>query len=207
MPIELIIAFSLVFLFDSLAPGPAVAAVVAKGATTGAKRTAPFIVGLVIGELIFFALALAGLAALAATMGPLFAIIKWAGIGYLLFLAVRMWTAPPVKVSRTAPNGEGLKLLGVGTLLPLGNPMTIGFYLALLPTVLDVSTISMLAALEMAFIIMTVWGAVLFAYAAAADRASGLISTPNAQKWLNRTAAGAMVGAAGSIAAQRFAQS
>lgn len=203
MPLEVIIAFTLLFLFDSLAPGPAVAAVIAKGATTGARRTAPFIVGLVIGELFFFALALAGLAALAATIGPLFALIKWAGIAYLLYLAFRLWTAPPVSVSTTVPNGEGLKLLSAGTLLPLGNPMTIGFYVALLPVVLDVTTVSVLGALEMAVIIVSVWGAVLFAYAVAADRASQFIATPNAQKWLNRTAAGAMVGAAGMIATRQ----
>lgn len=203
MPLEVVIAFALLFLFDSLAPGPAVAAVIAKGATTGARRTAPFIVGLVIGELFFFALALAGLAALAATMGPLFALIKWAGITYLLYLAFRLWMAPPVTVSTIVPNGEGLKLLSAGTLLPLGNPMTVGFYVALLPVVLDVTTVSVLGALEMAVIIVSVWGGVLFAYALAADRASQFISTPNAQKWLNRTAAGAMVGAAGMIATRQ----
>lgn len=203
MQTELIIAFTLIFLFDSLSPGPAVAAVIAKGATTGTKRTIPFIVGLVIGELFFFALAVVGLAALAATMGPLFALIKWVGVAYLMFLAFKMWTAPPVKVSHAAPEGEGFKLLTLGALLPLGNPMTIGFYIALLPAVLDVSAISMFAAFEMALIIMTVWGAVLFAYAAAADRASRFIATPTAQKWLNRTAAGALVGAAGTIATRQ----
>lgn len=203
MQLELIIAFTLLFLLDSLAPGPAVAAVIAKGATTGAKRTTPFIVGLVLGELIFFALALAGLAALAATMGPLFALIKWAGIAYLLFLGFQMWTAPPVKVSMTVPSGEGPKLFAAGMLMALGNPMTIGFYLALLPAVVDVTAISMLAAFEMAFIIISVWGAVLFVYTVAADRASRVISTPKAQKWLNRMAAGAIVGAAGTIAARQ----
>ena len=175
----------------------------AKGATTGAKRTAPFIVGLVIGELIFFGLALAGLAVLAAALGPLFAVIKWMGIAYLLYLAVTMWRAPAVQVSHVMPQGEGLKLLIAGTLLPLGNPMTIGFYLALVPTVLDLSAISAIAALEMAFIIIAVWGGVLLGYTALADRAGRLIATPNAQKWLNRTAAGAMLGAAGAIAARQ----
>lgn len=203
MPLEVIIAFTLLFLFDSLAPGPAVAAVIAKGATAGARRTAPFIVGLVVGELFFFALALAGLAALAATIGPLFALIKWAGIAYLLYLAFRLWTASPVAISPVAPDSESLRLLSAGTLLPLGNPMTIGFYVALLPVVLDVTTLSVLGALELAVIIVSVWGGVLFAYALAADRASQVISTPDAQKWLNRTAAGAMIGAAGMIATRQ----
>ena len=202
MQFELVIAFTLIFLVDSISPGPASAAVVAKGATTGLRRTLPFIGGLVLGDLILFALAVAGLAALAATMGPFFAIIKWVGIAYLLYLAYKMWTAKPVKISTNAPQGEGFKLFGLGTLLPIGNPKAIGFYVALLPSVMDVSAITMLASFQLSLIIIGVWALVLIAYAAAAERASRMIATPRAQRWLNRSSAGAMVGAAGTIAAR-----
>lgn len=175
---------------------------VAKGATTGLRRTLPFIGGLVLGDLILFAFAVAGLAALAAAMGPFFAIIKWVGIAYLLYLACKMWTAKPVKMSSVAPQGEGIKLFGLGTLLPLGNPKAIGFYIALLPAVMDVSAITWVAAFQLSLIIIGVWALVLIAYAAAADRASRMISTPRAQLWLNRSSAGAMIGAAGTIAAK-----
>lgn len=113
MQFELVVAFTLIFLVDSISPGPALAAAVAKGATTGLRRTLPFIGGLVLGDLILFALAVAGLAALAAAMGPFFAIIKWVGIAYLLYLAYKMWTAKPVRMSTVAPQGEGLKLFGL----------------------------------------------------------------------------------------------
>ena len=199
---SLLIAFALVFTIDSVTPGPATAAVVAKGATTGLWRTLPFIGGLVLGDLVLFALAVAGLAALAAALGPLFAIIKWVGVAYLLFLAWRMWTAKPVAMSRTAPDGEGLRLFGLGALLPLGNPKAIGFYVAILPTVMDVSVLSPTAVLTIGAIIVAVWTATLAGYAAVADRASRMIQTPRAQRWLNRGSATAMVGAAGTIAAR-----
>ena len=202
MDLSLLIAFTLIFTIDSVTPGPATAAVVAKGATTGLWRTMPFIGGLVLGDLILFALAVAGLAALAAALGPLFALIKWVGVGYLLFLALRMWTAEPVAMSRTAPDGEGLRLLGLGTLLPLGNPKAIGFYVAILPTVMDVSALSATAVLTIGAIIAVAWTATLAGYAAVADRASRVIQTPRAQRWLNRGSATAMVGAAGTIAAR-----
>ena len=133
------------------------AAIIAKGATSGWWRTLPFIAGLVIGDLILFALAVAGLAALAAALGPLFALIKWLGVAYLLYLAYRMWTAEPMAPSRTAPDGEGMRLLGLGTLLPLGNPKAIGFYVAILPTVMDVAALSAPAVLTVAAIITVVW--------------------------------------------------
>ncbi|WP_299049024.1 LysE family translocator [uncultured Tateyamaria sp.] len=202
MQFELVMAFTLIFLVDSISPGPASAAVVAKGATTGLRRTLPFICGLVLGDLVLFALAVAGLAALAAAMGPFFAVIKWVGIAYLLYLAYKMWTAKPVKMCTAAPQGEGLKLFGLGILLPLGNPKAIGFYIALLPAVMNVSAITLVAAFQLSLIIIGVWALVLIAYAAAADRASRMISTPRAQLWLNRSSAGAMIGAAGTIAAR-----
>lgn len=199
---SLLIAFAIIFTIDSVTPGPATAAVVAKGATTGLWRALPFITGLVVGDLILFALAVAGLAALAAALGPLFALIKWVGVAYLLYLAWRMWTAAPMPMSRTAPEGEGLRLLGLGTLLPLGNPKAIGFYIAILPTVVDVSALSAAAILSVAAIIVVVWTGTLAGYAAIADRASRVIQTPRAQRWLNRGSAGAMIGAAGTIASR-----
>ena len=199
---SLLIAFAIIFTIDSVTPGPATAAVLAKGATTGLWRTLPFITGLVVGDLILFALAVAGLAALAAALGPLFALIKWVGVAYLLYLAWRMWAAAPMPMSRTAPEGEGLRLLGLGTLLPLGNPKAIGFYIAILPTVVDVSALSAAAILSVAAIIVVVWTGTLAGYAAIADRASRVIQTPRAQRWLNRGSAGAMIGAAGTIASR-----
>lgn len=202
MNTEYILAFSLIYLVDSISPGPAVAAVIAKGATTGLRRTLPFIAGLVLGDLVLFALAVIGLAALAAALGPLFTIIKWIGIAYLLYIAYKMWTSAPVEVLKIVPKGEGFKLFWLAALLPLGNPKAIGFYVALLPAVLDISNISMLPALQLSVIIIGIWGLTLISYAAAADRAGQFITTPNAQRWLNRSAAGAMVGAAGTIASR-----
>ncbi len=105
-------------------------------------------------------------------------------------------------MSKAAPEGEGLRLLDLGTLLPLGNPEAIGFYVAILPTVVDVSARSATAVLTVATIIVIVWTGTLAGYAAIADRASRVIQTPRAQRWLNRVSAGAMVGAAGTIASR-----
>ena len=199
---ELILTFALVFLIDSVSPGPAVATVVAKGPTTGLRRTLPFIAGLVLGDLVLFALDVAGLAALAAAMGPLFAIVKWVGVAYLLLLAVQMWRAKPQTAADAAPPDEGTRLFGLGLLLPLGNPKSIGFYVALLPAVMDVSGIALTDAAILGALIIGIWAAVLTGYAAMAARTRHLIATPRALRWLNRSAAGAMVGAAGTIAAR-----
>lgn len=202
LAIEGLIAFTLVFAIDSVSPGPAAAAVVARGAATGLRRTLPFIAGLVIGDLVLFALAVAGLAALAQALGPLFTVVKWLGVAYLLYLAWKLWHAAPTTAAAEAPRGEGRRLLVLGSVLPLGNPKAIGFYVALLPSVLDVSALSLGACLTLAVVIVLVWSLVLGGYAVAAERAGRLFTTPRAQVWINRTAAGAMAGAAGTIAAR-----
>lgn len=200
LPVESLLAFALIYTIDSITPGPAVAMVTVRGATMGVRRTAPFIMGLVVGDLFLFAIAAAGLIALAAALGPLFVIIKWVGVGYLLYLAYQMWNAAPVIVPAEPQQGEGLRSFGIATLLPLGNPKAIGFYIALLPTVVDVSRLSIIAYVELSVAVVVIWGLSLFGYAAAASKARELLKKPEAQKILNRCSACTMVGVAGTIA-------
>ncbi|MEL6287449.1 MAG: LysE family translocator [Pseudomonadota bacterium] len=203
LPIEQLIAFTVIFATDSITPGPAVAAVLARSATSSAVRTIPFVTGLVVGDLIVFGLAVAGLAALAAALGPVFCIIKWAGIAYLLYLAYRLWTATPAELTAQIGEGAGTRSFWFGAMLPLGNPKAIGFYVALLPAILDPTVLTWAACIELAVVISVVWFGVLYGYTIAGDRASRMIKTPRAQVVLNRCSAGAMIGAAGTIAAQR----
>ncbi|MEM8838441.1 MAG: LysE family translocator [Pseudomonadota bacterium] len=200
LPIESLLAFALIYLVDSMTPGPAVAMVTVRGATMGVKRTTPFIFGLVVGDLILFAIAAAGLIALAAALGPLFFVVKWAGITYLLYLAYRLWNAKPVPLPPPPQKGEGWRTFGIALLLPLGNPKAVGFYIALLPTVLDVSTLTILGYVELSALIVIIWAGSLFGYAMAASKAGHLLRAPRAQRILNRTSACTMVGVAGTIA-------
>lgn len=200
LPVEHLLAFALIYTIDSITPGPAVAMVTVRGATMGVKRTAPFIAGLVVGDLLLFAIAAAGLIALAAALGPLFFLIKWAGVCYLIYLAYQLWNAEPVIMPSEPQKGEGFRSFGMATMLPLGNPKAVGFYIALLPTVLDVSTLTPLAYVELSAVVIVIWGASLFGYASAASRASELLKKPSAQRLMNRGSACTMLGVAGTIA-------
>lgn len=199
---EYVVAFAVIFLIDSISPGPAVATVVAKGATIGFKRTMPFIIGLVAGDLALFLLAVGGLFALALALGPLFSVVKWLGICYLIWLAWKMWSAPPKSVVLASVKGEGWRLLSFGLLMPFGNPKAIGFYVALLPTIIDVTQISVHIAVPFGLIIVFVWAAVLAGYALAAQRAGRLLTSERGQRWLNRTSAVTLIGVAGTAAAR-----
>ena len=168
-------------------------------AAQGVKRATPFILGLVVGDLLLFAIAAAGLIALAAALGPLFFIIKWGGVCYLLYLAYQLWHAAPVMVPAAPQKGEGWRVFGIATLLPLGNPKAVGFYIALLPTVVDVNALTLIAYAELSLMVVIIWSASLFGYAIAAARAGELLRKPRAQRLLNRASSCTMVGVAGSI--------
>ena len=200
MQTDLLLAFVLIFALDSLTPGPAVALVMSRGASVGLSRTLPLIAGLVLGDLVLFGLALVGLAALAAALGPYFVIVKWIGVFYLLVLAYRLWGADSVKVANNSTVAEGWRSFGLGIVLPLANPKAVGFYAALLPAFMDVSALSVITALEFGLAIVLIWGSVLIGYSALADRGSKRFAGSSVRLWINRGSAGALVGVAGTIA-------
>lgn len=200
MQLELLFVFMVVFALDSIAPGPAVAMVMSRGASIGLARTLPFIAGLVVGDIFLFLLALLGLAALAAALGPLFLVVKWLGVCYLLYLAYSTWTAEISALDSAPVPREGWKSFGLAMILPLGNPRAVGFYVALLPAVMDVSQLTYSTALQFPLAIIVIWGGVLVLYTAIADKGRSYFNNSSMQKWLNRGAAGAMAGAAGTIA-------
>ncbi|MCM5705108.1 LysE family translocator [Larsenimonas salina] len=76
-------------------PGPNNVMLTASGARFGYKRTLPHILGIMAGGFsLFVALAL-GFGALFEQVPELQAILKWVGAAYLLYLALKIATAPP----------------------------------------------------------------------------------------------------------------
>lgn len=203
MQLDMFWAFILIFAVDSIAPGPAVAMVMSRAASVGLSRTFPLIAGLVIGDLMLFGMALLGLVALVKTLGPLFFLVKWIGVAYLLYMAYCMWTVTPADIDSTSVEGSVRRRFLLALFLPLGNPKAVGFYVALLPAFMDVQALTMTTAIIFGLSILLIWGLVLTGYAAAAVKASRRFKSSLAQQWLNKASAGAMVGAAGAVAFQK----
>ena len=165
-----------------------------------------FIAGFVIGDLIWLTLAATGMAALAETAHTLFMAVKYLGALYLLYLAYRMWTAParPLDESVAMPEGERASRVVAGTLaLTLGNPKVVIFFLALLPTVIDLQEMTVSTFFRIAAAICIILSGVLTMYAFAALRARRVFKNPRAVQWLNRGSGTVMAGAAVAVAASR----
>jgi threonine/homoserine/homoserine lactone efflux protein len=197
-----LLTFCAVYALAVAAPGPGIAAIVARGLAHGMKGVPAFIAGFVVGDLVWFAIAATGLAALARTAATLFIAIKWAGVAYLLFLAYKLWTAPAKQVDVGAEDRgqHGWSAFIASLMLTLANPKAILFFLALLPTVIDLASMNTVRFLEISAAIIVVQPMVLGAYALLAARARELFTTPKAVRRLNRSSGIAMAGAAVVVA-------
>lgn len=198
-----LILFCSVYTLAVATPGPGTLAVVARVLARGTSGVWAFIAGFLAGDLIWFTLAAAGLTALANTFGAVFVALKYAGAAYLLWMAWRMWTSPatPVNVeSALAPmNESSFRLFLTSLSLTLGNPKAIFFFLALLPTVVDLSKLSLAATVEIWLVMAVILIAVLGLYATAAIRARLFFRSARAMQILNRSAGVVMGGAAAAI--------
>lgn len=184
-------------------PGPGVTALVARVLARGLTGAPSFIAGFVAGALVWFGIAATGLAVLAQSFATVFTAIRYAGAAYLLYLAWKLWTAPvrPLDASQPAPEDRG-RLFLTGLAINLGNPKVIVFFLALLPTVVDLGALTVAGFLELAGIIVLIAGGVLSAYALMAARVRRLFTSARAVRLVNRGSGAIMAGAAVSIAAR-----
>lgn len=194
MPIEMLLTFSAALLVAAAIPGPGVLALIARALGSGFWATVPMVIGLALGDLIFLAMAVLGLAALAEALGGLFLAVKLAGAAYLVYLGWRLWRTADLGanvVARTAARPG--RMLLAGFLVTMGNPKTMVFYLALVPAFLDMGAIDAVGFIQLCLAAMTVLSLVLFCYVAAAARVRRLITDSRLMRRLNRGAGAVMI--------------
>jgi threonine/homoserine/homoserine lactone efflux protein len=199
-----LVVFASALFIAAASPGPGIAAIVARVLGRGPKGAVAFSAGVAIGDVVWLTFAVVGLAALAQTFHGVFVAIKYAGAAYLLYLAYRIWTAP-VKLGEVEAETRGehpLKLFLAGLAVTMGNPKVMVFYLALLPTLIDLARITVLGFLELVAVTLAVLAAVFGAYIVLAARARRLFTSPKAVRLINRGTGAVMAGAAAAIASR-----
>ena len=194
-------------------PGPAILALIARVLARGRHGIGGFVAGCALGDLIWLTLAVAGLAVLAQTMQGVFLAIKYAGVAYLLYLAYKLWTAPthttlgdtklgdgaPGEAPRLKADGAGAMFLA-GLSLTLSNPKTMVFFLAVLPTVVDLASLTLLGFAEIALTIAILLPAIMMIYAFAFDKARSAVVSRFGMGTINKSCAVGLAGAAGLVA-------
>lgn len=203
MDLVTLAAFTIAYAIAVLVPGPGVAAVVARALGGGFISAVPMVLGILAGDLIYLVFALFGLAAIATWFGPVFVIVRWAGAAYLLYIAWQFWTARPGSEQIRAKQESGWKTFLSGFALTMGNPKTIVFYLALLPTVIPLDQpITILGFTELTAIVVVVLLIIGLAYAGLAAAARDFFKSSKAIRRLNRTAGVMMASAAAFVVAR-----
>lgn len=201
MDISALVIFAGALLVAAGSPGPSIAALVARVITRGWRDVLPFLAAMWIGEGIWLSFAILGLAYVAETFHMAFVAIKYAGVAYLLYLAWKMWTAPVETGGEALPNaGSRLRLFFTGMAVTLGNPKIMMFYLALLPTIIDVASVTLVGWAELTLTMVVVLVAVDAVWVLAATQARRLLKSPRAMRIANRASASMMAGAAAAIA-------
>ena len=182
-------------------PGPSIAALVARVLAKGWRDVLPFLAAMWIGEALWLSLAVFGLAVVAQTFHLLFVIIKYLGVGYLLNLAWKMWSMPVVANQGALPRGQSAsKLFLAGMAVTLGNPKIMVFYMALLPSIIDLTGVTTLGWSQLTLTMLAVLVAVDMSWVVLAAQARRFLRSERATRAANRAGAGMMAGAAVAIA-------
>jgi len=120
----------------SVSPGAGAIQSMATGLTHGVRRGYWSILGLEIGLMLQLALVAIGLGAAVANSILAFNIIKWIGVAYLVYLAVRQWRTATVDLREQigkAVDGGRVAMVVRGFLVNATNPKGLVFFLAVLP--------------------------------------------------------------------------
>ncbi|MFB9201547.1 LysE family translocator [Nonomuraea spiralis] len=119
-----------------LVPGPNHLYIAARGLAQGRAAGLASALGVEAGTLVHIAAAAAGLSYVISRSAALFAIVKWAGVAYLLYLGVRAFTGKDAQAG--APPAQPLaKVFLEGVLVNVLNPKVALFFLAFLPQFVD----------------------------------------------------------------------
>jgi threonine/homoserine/homoserine lactone efflux protein len=193
-----LLVFAAALFVAAASPGPGIAAIVARVLGRGPRGAVAFSAGIAAGDVVWLSVAIGGLAVLAQTFQQVFMAIKWAGVAYLLYLAWKLWTAPVAarEVAADRRAERPLTLFAAGVALTLGNPKPMVFYVALLPTIVDLARVDFLGYAELVLVTLVVLAVVFWGWISLAARARRLFGSAVAQRRMHRGSALAMGGAA-----------
>ena len=196
MTLDLWLAYVGTVLVLMSSPGPSQLLMLSNSMGSGFRRALATAAGDLSANFLQMIVASAGLAGLVVSSGEFFRVAKWAGVGYLVFLGLRMWRATP---TATATEGEGRRsarsLYWQGFLTSAANPKAIIFFAALFPQFLDLSEalVPQFAILSATY--LTIDGAFLATYGKGAEWFSSRLRGGSG-RILGRVSGSLLIGAA-----------
>ncbi len=133
--LQTLLTFTIVSAGIMFAPGPSNFFLLAQGIGRGRRVALAAAAGVEAAALLRVVAAATGLSAVLATSATVFEVIRWGGVGYLVFLGVRAWRAGTS--GRPDVPGPVAGAVGRGFAVGLGNPKMIIFYVAFFPQFIE----------------------------------------------------------------------
>jgi len=189
--LQLWLAYAVLDALLAATPGPAVVTVVSQGVRHGWRRAALGAAGISAANLLYFALSAAGVGAFIAASPRLLLTLRWGGIGYLAFTAVRLLLASSTALARVrVPDGRPRALFAQAAATQLGNPKAIIFFSSILTPFVDLGAAWPVPVQMAVFATTTTLTEfpLLVAYAWAASRGSRLLPQGRLGLWQDRVA-------------------
>lgn len=201
--LHLLLLYAFTDLIACLTPGPAVLTV-ASHALAGSRRgAAGAIAGINAGNLIWFALAGAGLSAVVTALPGMFAALRWIGIAYLLWIGVQAWRHADAGLRlKAASQHAGFRrgLLSAAA-VQLSNPKALLFFTVILPPFINPAQPVTPQIVHLAIIGVTIEATILAIYALLAWRLGRLAADQAKTRLINRASGAMLIAAALGIAA------
>jgi threonine/homoserine/homoserine lactone efflux protein len=197
MTIGGVLTYALALAVAAAVPGPGVVALVGRALGSGFGAAMAFSAGLILGDLTYLAAALFGLTLIADALGTVSVVIRACAALSLAWLAFRLWrSAGAAERVGTETRDRPLASFAAGLTITLSNPKTIVFYLAVLPTLVDLRGVTGGDCATLVAVTAAILVAVMVPYAALASRARESLRRPAFRTGHNRGAATIMAGAA-----------
>lgn len=199
MAFDIWLAFFAACWVISLSPGAGAIASMSSGLQFGFLRGYWNVIGLQIALAVQILVVAAGVGAVLTASALAFNFIKWFGVAYLVYLAIKQWQQRPSEIKadmHAVQRVRALTMIVKGFLINISNPKAIVFMLAVLPQFIDPQKelvpqygIMMVTMIAVDMIVMA-------GYTCLAAKVLLFLRTPRQQRILNRSFASMFVGAA-----------
>ena len=127
----------------AISPGPGLFAVLAISTRFGPIPAIWVSIGHTVGDIIYVALAMLALNALAEVINESMLYVKILGASYLIFIGYQQFRSKGISFEPSSKKSSVIKLLIAGFVVGVTNPKTIIFYLSFLPIFIDLNNMTL----------------------------------------------------------------
>lgn len=183
------------FFFVSITPGMCMTLAMTLGMSIGVRRTLWMMIGELLGVATVAIAAVLGVASIMLNYPDIFAMLKWIGGAYLIYIGINMWRAKGKMAVNTHTNSAVSRytLFSQGFVTAIANPKGWAFMISLLPPFINVQySVAPQLAVLVAIILLSEFICMMI-YATGGKSLRLFLSKSDNLQWLNRIAGSLMM--------------